>query len=78
MKTKKLTALISSLMLAIGAVPANTYAENVEINPADWDNNGIINCIDGYYCISYINYLENVPTYEEDLGISIDKYIKSE
>ena len=46
MKTKKLTALISSLMLAIGAVPANTYAENVEINPADWDNNGIINCIE--------------------------------
>lgn len=78
MKTKKLTALISSLMLAIGAVPANTYAENVEINPADWDNNGVINCIDGYYCISYINYFENAPTYEEDLGISIDKYIKSE
>ena len=78
MKTKKLTALMASLVLSIGALPANTYAEDAEINPADWDNNGVINYIDGYYCISYINYLENASAYEEDLGISIDKYIESE
>lgn len=78
MKTKKITALMASLVLSICAVPANTYAEDTEINPADWDNNGIINYIDGYYCISYINYLENATTYEDDLGISIDKYIESE
>lgn len=81
MKTKKLTALIASAMLAISAVPANTYAEDAEINPGDWNNDGCINCIDGYYCISYINYLENGPTHEDYLqytDVSIDKYIESE
>lgn len=81
MRTKKLTALISSLILAAGAIPTNIYAEDTEINPADWNNDGIINSTDVYYCISYINYLENGPIYGEELkpsGISIDKYIESE
>lgn len=45
MKFKKLTALITSAMLAVVAVHANTYAEDVI---GDWDGDGIVDIADAY------------------------------
>lgn len=53
-KIKKLTALISALTLAVCAVPANVYAEDVV---GDWDGDGVI-CT--YDCIAYLDHIIDV------------------
>lgn len=53
-KFKKLTALVSALTLAVCAVPANVYAEDVL---GDWDGDGIISAVD---CCAYLNHILNV------------------
>lgn len=51
---KKLTAFIASLTLAVGAIPANAYAEDVI---GDWDGDGMICTND---CCAYLEHIINV------------------
>ncbi|MDE5556649.1 MAG: hypothetical protein K2J32_02970 [Ruminococcus sp.] len=81
-KIKKLTAFVASLMLAVGAVPANIYAAEAysKVDPAcDWDNSGYVGSIDGFYFINYLEYIENRPITDFSMyDIDIENYIKSE
>ncbi|MDE6797138.1 MAG: hypothetical protein K2J36_03900 [Ruminococcus sp.] len=60
---RKLTALVASAVLAVGAVPANTYAEKIK---GDWDNDDIICLVD---VNAYLNHIINVEngTVEENV-----------
>lgn len=55
-KIKKLTALMASLMLAMGAVPASVSAEDVL---GDWDGDGEVCLLDAYAYLDHLIDVEN-------------------
>ena len=78
---KKLTALISAIVLTVCAVPANVCAIPANDEKLDWNNDGVVTCRDGYYFINYMEYIENRPITDfskNSIGIDIENYITSE